>query len=258
MVFNFLKRIMILITFLLVISCSISSKSYVEKKIDTNNKKFISKISKQNSDLKSEISKMEMLLDSLKYNYEQNSFLITNLTNRYNLLTKEISSLEAKKSLDINSIFKKMSSLDKKFQQLQHFVSKNKNYKNQSQDTIVVSDSKVTNSKTKDVRANIDSLHYQFNKLQNEFDLLVKDLSLIENSMMDIIKYSTNRIKADINKKNKIIRQNVKNIHTDQDSLFNLYNEIVNSIDSLKDNSKLIKIDSLQHKDSLQTKNNIR
>ncbi len=260
---------MVLITFLFVIGCSISSKSYVEKKIDENNEDIIhqlskqnsdlkNKISKQNSDLKSDISKMEILLDSLKYYYDQNSFLIINLTDRYNLLTKEISSLDAQRSLNASSIFKKMNSLNKKFQQLQYFVSQNKNYTSHPQDTVIVSNSKITNSEMENVKVNIDSLHYKFSRLQNEFDLLVKDLSLIENSIMDIIKYSTNRIKADINQKNKIIRQNVKNIHTDQDSLFNLYNDIVDSIDSLKNNGELNKNNSLQHKDSLQTKNNVK
>jgi len=144
---RFLKNIIILISFLFVSSCSISSKSYVEQKIDENNKNIISNISKQNSELEDEISEMKILLDSSKYYYDRNSFLINNLTNRYNLIIKEISSLDAKKSLDINSIFKKMNSLDKKFQQLQYYVSKNENNSNQIQDTVIISDSKVASGK---------------------------------------------------------------------------------------------------------------
>jgi len=86
----------------------------------------------------------------------------------------------------------------------------------------------------------------------------VKDLSLIENSMMDIVKYSTNRVKTEINNDNEVIRQNVNNLNTNQDSLFNLYKDIVDSIDSLKINNNLMKNDTIlikeiqiDHKDSL-------
>ncbi|MDA3871663.1 MAG: hypothetical protein PF551_04855, partial [Candidatus Marinimicrobia bacterium] len=154
--------------------------------------------------------------------------------------------------------FKRMNSLDKKFQQLQHYVSKNENNSNQIQDTVIISDSKIASGKMEEVKVKIDSLHYKFNRLQNEFDLLVKDLSLIENSMIDIVKYSTNRVKTEINNDNEIIRQNVNNLNTNQDSLFNLYKDIVDSIDSLKINNNLMKNDTIlikeiqiDHKDSL-------
>jgi len=255
---SFFKKIIILISFLFVISCSISSKSYVEQKIDKNNKNIISHISKQNSELENKISEIKILMDSSKYYYDQNSFLIKNLTNRYNLIIKEVSSLDAKKSLDINSIFKRMNSLDKKFQQLQYYVSKNENNSNQIQDTVIISDSKIASGKMEEMKVDIDTLFYKFNRLQNEFDLLVKDLSLIENSMMDIVKYSTNRVKTEINNDNEIIRQNVNNLNTNQDSLFNLYKDIVDSIDSLKINNNLMKNDTIlikeiqiDHKDSL-------
>ena len=238
----FIKKIIILISALFIISCSTSSKLFVEQKIDENNKKIISQISMDNLDLENEISEMKIKLDSLQYSYDQNSLFLTNLINRYHLLKNEISSFEAKNSLHISSVLKRVNSLDKEIQQ---FVLNNDNNLPKSSGIPVSQFKEISSIEIKEINNNIDSLNYQYHKLQNEFDLLVKDLSLIEKSMIDVVGYSTNRVKNEIEKENDVIRQNLIDVHKNQDSLYIFVNKIINSIDTINMNIEQMKIDTL-------------
>jgi len=246
-----IKKILIFLPILLILNCSISSKLYVEQKIEENNKNIISQISDNNSDIKDEISEMKVKLDSMQYYYDQNSLYISNLTNRYHLLKSEISGYEAKSSLYISSVFKKINSLDKKIQQ---FVLLNDKVLTNSTEIPDSQFKQISNIEIQDLNNNIDSLNFRYYKIQNEYNMLVKDLTLIERSMIDIVRYSTNRLKNEVEKENELLKNDIEKIYSKQDSINILINGVKKDVKILNSNNIFInrETDSLFVKDTLE------
>ncbi len=246
-----IKKILIFLPILLILNCSISSKLYVEQKIEENNKNIISQISDNNSDIKDEISEMKVKLDSMQYYYDQNSLYISNLTNRYHLLKSEISGYEAKSSLYISSVFKKINSLDKKIQQ---FVLLNDKVLTNSTEIPDSQFKQISNIEIQDLNNNIDSLNFRYYKIQNEYNMLVKDLTLIERSMIDIVRYSTNRLKNEVEKENELLKNDIEKIYSKQDSINILINDVKKDVKILNSNNIFInrETDSLFVKDTLE------
>ncbi|MEA1986144.1 MAG: hypothetical protein U9N76_01485 [Candidatus Marinimicrobia bacterium] len=230
-------QIVLFILMIFLIGCSISSKSYVdeqikisnrktEKKTEKNTQKIIDQLNEQNTELSKDVIEMQIKIDSLQSGYDKNLLLLTNLTKRYDLLKNEINSIKTRKSYNINTILKKVNSMHRNFQQLEAYIFNNdlkgKGGSNSKTAGFV-------NYKNEYFDESIDSLFYKYNRLKYEFDLMVLDLTLVEKSVIDIIRYSTNRVKSDITRDINIIENDVNKISIKQDSLFVLYKGISDS-----------------------------
>lgn len=230
-------QIVLFILMIFLIGCSISSKSYVdeqikisnrktEKKTEKNTQKIIDQLNEQNTELSKDVIEMQIKIDSLQSGYDKNLLLLTNLTKRYDLLKNEINSIKTRKSYNINTILKKVNSMHRNFQQLEAYIFNNdlkgKGGSNSKTAGFV-------NYKNEYFDESIDSLFYKYNRLKHEFDLMVLDLTLVEKSVIDIIRYSTNRVKSDITRDINIIENDVNKISIKQDSLFVLYKGISDS-----------------------------